>query len=1133
MSYHAHNLFPILLLTPFPFLAQGETVVESSRAFPLVRETDVLVVGGTSGAVAAAVEAKQQGAEVFLIAPRPYLGEDIAGTLRMWLEPDEKPESELGKALFLDTDAGIPFTYRSEPEAGGRHPDPNRTLLNDGRFEDVQHHSAEYQAEKTKITLDLKGSHPVTTVEAVSYIREGDFDIARAHLAYSVNGKQWPETIPLTAVPGSAPDQRIWRATINREVRAIALAFFKKEGCSRILLGEIRCLTDTSQPRLRAPRPLGFKQVLDQTLLTNNVPFLTGCYVTDLLKDETGAAAGVIVANRSGRQAIRAKCLIDATERATVARMAGARFAPYPAGEQTFTRIIIAGEAPEADDMTVRQLPGDFDAPITHSDKGAPRSVSGKAWLCTLRLPMRNGSFASFAEAEQRARDKTFVTSQLEVADTLFQVPPDPVVGVKNGPEALRPFLPDGIAHLALLGGCADMPRPDAARLLRPLALIDAGRRVGQWAAADAAKRPSFRQIRRIGTQTVKDPPADAPHICELLQGLRPYDSGLPTVQADACNLPVLDHYDVVVIGGGTGGAPAAIGAGRQGAKTLLVEYLYGLGGVGTLGMIGKYWYGNICGFTAEHDRGVTDLGAAVHVIGKREWWRRENRKAGTEIWFGAMGCGTVVRENRVIGAVIATPFGRGVVLAGNVIDATGNADLAAASGAPCVFQSAEEIAVQGAGLSPRKLGASYINSDWGYVNDGDAVDQWLFGVRGRAGAGSAWDISQLTESRERRRVVGAVTVSPLDVVNERTFPDTIVQGRSDFDSHGYSVDDICYISEINGKRIYGINVPYRAILPKTLDGLAVIGLGASAHRDAMPLMRMQPDIQNMGYAAGVAGAMSSRLGKTFRELDVRQLQKHLVEKGNLPREVLNWKDNTLYSPEQLADAVKALGDGYKGIGRILAQREEALPLIRSAYTATDSLSRKVVYAHVLGILGDATGAETLIRQFTGEDPVIRINLKGLAAFGRRMDERDSLLVALGRTRDARALPILLAEAAKIDAKTPFNHVRALTLALEAQAAPQAAPILSAVLAKPGIGGHARPGHGIISPRGGFGDNREQQECLRELGLARVLYRSGDPDGLARKILEDYAQDIRGIYALHARAVLQTDHPAAQSKIRR
>ena len=193
-------------------------------------------------------------------------------------------------------------------------------------------------------------------------------------------------------------------------------------------------------------------------------------------------------------------------------------------------------------------------------------------------------------------------------------------------------------------------------------------------------------------------------------------------------------------------------------------------------------------GFTTEHDKGVEALGASVHVVGKREWWRRENRAAGVEMWFGAMACGAVVRDGRVSGVVVATPQGRGVVLAKDVVDATGNADIAAAAGARCEFLGAGEIALQGAGLAERRLGESYINTDWGYVNDGDAVDQWLFALRARAGAAhGTWDVSQATGSRERRRIVGATSVSPLDVVNGRTFPDTIVQGRSDFDTHGPS----------------------------------------------------------------------------------------------------------------------------------------------------------------------------------------------------------------------------------------------------------------------------------------------------------------------------------------------------------
>ena len=50
-------------------------------------EADVLVVGGTAKGVAAAVAAKAEGADVFLVTPFTYLGEDMAGTLELGL-PD-------------------------------------------------------------------------------------------------------------------------------------------------------------------------------------------------------------------------------------------------------------------------------------------------------------------------------------------------------------------------------------------------------------------------------------------------------------------------------------------------------------------------------------------------------------------------------------------------------------------------------------------------------------------------------------------------------------------------------------------------------------------------------------------------------------------------------------------------------------------------------------------------------------------------------------------------------------------------------------------------------------------------------------------------------------------------------------
>ncbi len=1107
-------------------LARAAAVVESERAIPVCEDVDVVVVGGTCGAVAAAQAAAQAGAKVFLAAPRPYLGDDVAGTLRLWLEPGEVPASPLAKALFVQAETNLPFTYKTDKPSGGKHKDTG-DMLCDGRQDDVQHGTVEFAGD-VAVLADLGGAKAVAAVELMAFRRAGDFEAASVQMSVSADGKTWSKAVPMLPEEGSEQDLVRYVVPLDQPARHIKVAVKIKEGAKRLLLSELVVRAAGGGTAVIVPTPLRVKQALDKALLDSGAGFLTSSYATDVLRDAGGNVAGIVMANRTGRQAVLAKVVIDATERGAVARMAGAKFLPYPAGPQLFTRVIIAGEPPPSKEVTVKALSGDYDSPVTSgSRKTAVKSVAGKAYACALRIDMRDGSFRSFAEAEQVARDRTFVKTLLDGADTLFQVPPDPMAGAAAlqgewpGSEKvdLGCFRPAGVPRLYVLGGCADLPREAAASLLRPLALMAAGERVGVAAAAEARALASPKGAVRPGNAGQA---AERGEVKELLTGTRPFQSGLPTVRAERTALPVLGEYDVVVVGGGTGGAPAGIAAGRQGAKALVIEHLHGLGGVGTLGMIGVYWYGNACGFTAEHDRGVEELGAAVHVVGKNEWWRRENRKAGTEIWFGAMGCGTLVEGGRVVGVVVATPAGRGVVLAKSVVDATGNAEVAASAGAACVFQGAEELALQGVGLSPRKLGASYINSDFGYVNDCDAADLWLFGVRGRAGAGKVWDVSQIVESRERQRIVGDCWVTPLDIVNERTFPDTVVQARSNFDSHGYSIADICYVSEPTGKKVCWANVPYRALLPKGVEGLMVIGLGISAHRDAMPIMRMQPDVQNMGYVAGVAGATAAREGKTFRTIDVKALQKHLVKQGNLPPEVLGWRDNAVVDRERLALAVKHLGNNYKDVGMVLAQTEQALPQIRQAYAQAQTPSEKLVYAHVLGILGDAAGVETLAAVVSGQQPAPRMNMTGEAAFGRRMSELDSYIVALGRTRDKRALAPLLAAVAQMDARSNFTRFRSVTLALEALGDPAAAPALAGLLQKPGIGGYAMTDVKLITAAGGYGGAgaAERNLCLRELALARALYRCGDCQGVGEKVLKQYAQDLRGVYALHATAVL-------------
>ena len=98
----------------------ADQVNESARQIPVAYEADVVVVGGGTGAVSAAVAAAKDGAKVFLAAPHPYLGDDMTATLRLWLQPGETPTSPLAQRVFGDRSQGlvdpnrIAFSYESD-----------------------------------------------------------------------------------------------------------------------------------------------------------------------------------------------------------------------------------------------------------------------------------------------------------------------------------------------------------------------------------------------------------------------------------------------------------------------------------------------------------------------------------------------------------------------------------------------------------------------------------------------------------------------------------------------------------------------------------------------------------------------------------------------------------------------------------------------------------------------------------------------------------------------------------------------------------------------------------------------------------------------------------------------------------
>jgi NADPH-dependent 2,4-dienoyl-CoA reductase/sulfur reductase-like enzyme len=1132
-------------------------VNESARDIPLAYDVDVVVIGGTSGGVAAAVAAAERGAKVFLAAERPYLGEDICGTYRLWLEPDEVPTSPLAKKVFAETTVPsllrnrIEFTYEADRTPAAMHRDTQPpALLTDGKWHDAASQSVQYDGD-VAIIADLGTEYQLKKVYVMAYQRRNpeqgdDFEVKSVTVYLSSDRQQWKQTAAiknkkLGEVLPESWGQVEFSALVAGKARYVKFLIEKSPDVNRVLLGEIvieddRPLAEFDRPAMRIPpTPMQVKRTLDEALLDAGVQFLYSCYATDVLHDSDGKLAGIVMANRSGRQAVKAKVIIDATSRATVARIAGADFESYPAGLQTFKYIVVGDQLQSDNKLMTRKMP----APILTSDGPARYAVE-----YTLKIPMENDSFASFAKAEQIARDKTWNPTVEDASEVLFQVPPDPLKGKKSlsgswpGAEKidLDVFRSRSVERLFVLGGCADVSRSAAAKLLRPLELMKIGNRIGEAAALQAKQIPTLVNVSVSGKALQAASPGD---IYENLAGIRPAQKGLTSVSTEKRNVPVIGEYDVVVVGGGTGGAPAGIAAARQGAKALVVEYLHGLGGVGTMGYISSYYYGYIHGFTKEIDDGVAGYGGYGEAIRgrwnvewKKEWYRSELRKAGADIWFGVLGCGAFVDNGCVKGVVVATDAGRGVVLAGTVIDSTGNADIAASAGASCVYTDGTNVAVQGAGLPPLKLGAGYTNTDWTFIDDGDVLDIWRTFVVAKKKYKDAYDLGQLLDTRERRRIVGDFTMSPMDISLGRTYPDTIVIARSNFDSHGFTIHPVFMIRPPDRKEI-SVNIPYRCLLPKGLDGILVTGLGVSAHRDAMPVIRMQADIQNQGYAAGVAAAMAAQSGKSVRDVDIKALQKHLVKKGNLPKRVLTDEDSFPLPQEKIADAVEHVVNDYDGLEIILAQRQEAIPLLEKTYENAKAENSKLVYAHILGMLGDSTGAGTLAEAIRSRDWDKGWNYTGMGQYGMSLSELDSLIVALGRTRDKRAPKAILEKVELLDAESEFSHCRAVAMALESIGDPVAAKPLAMLLSKPGMQGYAltnidRARHEVSSSPT---DTVTRNNSLRELVLARALYRCGDYHGLGEKILKEYAADLRAHYARHAGAVLQQKHGADETTV--
>ena len=523
---------------------------ESSRPIPVAYTADVFVAGGAVGGVSAALAASEAGASVFLAAQEPYLGGDMCGTYRLWLEDGETPEGRLAKALYEAPEpgsalgAGLPFTYEASLSPAGGHRDTNPpSMLSDGKWASASTQSVQYDEEVT-LTLDLGAETALGRLHVLAYQRPGDFVVGSIEV-YAGDGKgNWEQVAAEDnpASPSESCEQESLRITapLGISSRYLRVTAHPAPRAKRMLLSEIVIEGPATETQEKPdamrypPRPMQIKHVLDQALIEGGVEFLTGSYVTDLIHTADGNIAGVVMANRSGRQAVLAKVIIDATPNASVARMAGAQFSQPMPDRRIFRRIVVGGEAVSDPALTARGLP----SPVLVNQPGQ----AGKtypAFEYTAELAIADNTYAALEAAEHRFRNLTYHAGQVAASDVLFEIPPVALhckarqEGPWSGPEAvsLDAFCPLDAPGVYLINGYADVARDDAGTLLRPLVSMKLGERIGREAAR-AAKTlpppPSPQDLRLLITEHTLAALPEPGDTREFLDGPRPHWTRCP-----------------------------------------------------------------------------------------------------------------------------------------------------------------------------------------------------------------------------------------------------------------------------------------------------------------------------------------------------------------------------------------------------------------------------------------------------------------------------------------------------------------------------------------------------------------------------------------------------------------------------
>jgi ribulose 1,5-bisphosphate synthetase/thiazole synthase len=387
---------------------------------------------------------------------------------------------------------------------------------------------------------------------------------------------------------------------------------------------------------------------------------------------------------------------------------------------------------------------------------------------------------------------------------------------------------------------------------------------------------------------------------------------------------PVMEEVEVLVAGGGPTGIAAALAAAREGARTLLVERYGYLGGmitgahvVAILGA-GDGKVPKARGVTLEIRQrlekfaAVTPLNCGDYRVDAElfKWQVVEMLlESGVNLLFHTLVCEPILEAGAVAGAVTESKTGRQAIRAKVIIDATADADLAFRSGCACDNETHEVtlgIVIQGidrdkvdafANQSPDEyqaiveqatrrnggvmLGQSRLLKDIDISNAADLtraeiqLRQECFNalmylrehLPGYENARIALTRPQIGV-RQGRRIRGEYILTDNDLKTSRHFDDGIARLGVYFPTWGpnYAIEGLDY------------DVPYRCLVPATIDGLLVAGRCISCDYTTCNSLRLIVPCFATGQAAGCAAAIAAKNACTPRQISSQKLRTALLE---------------------------------------------------------------------------------------------------------------------------------------------------------------------------------------------------------------------------------------------------------------